>query len=142
MTPKRRRRLGWWFLFLAAIAAACARSEDGSAPPATGPAPISTARPTFVNRVWSVSESSAVARGTLYVFLSDGTLVITSRQTKPLVGEWKKTDHGLVMIEESLSYPTEILELTADSFVIRSHNPGQPVDISFVPAAPEIVPSP
>jgi hypothetical protein len=46
------------------------------------------------------------------------------------------------MVEESVSYPTEILELTTGSFVIRSHNPGKPVDISFVPAAPETVPSP
>jgi hypothetical protein len=61
-----------------------------------------------------------VARGTLYVFLSDGTLVITSPQTRPLVGAWKKTDHGLVRVEE----------------------PGKPVDISFVPAALETVPSP
>jgi hypothetical protein len=28
----------------------------------------------------------------------------------------------------------EILELTADRFVIRSHNPGQAVDITLVPA--------
>lgn len=107
------------------MAAACSQPEKGPAP---------SPQPTFVNRVWSVSESSSVARGTLYVFLSDGTLVITSPQTKPLVGTWKRADHGLVMVEESLSYPTEILKLTADSFVIRSHNPGAPVDISLVPA--------
>lgn len=39
-----------------------------------------------------------------------------------------------ILVEESIEYPTDILELDADSFVIRSHNPGAPVDISLVPA--------
>jgi hypothetical protein len=36
------------------------------------------------------------------------------------------------MVEQSISYPVDILALTADSFVIRSHNPGEPVDITLV----------
>ena len=43
----------------------------------------------FVNTVWRVSESSSVAPGTLYVFLSEGTLVITSPNSKPALGRWK-----------------------------------------------------
>jgi hypothetical protein len=38
------------------------------------------------------------------------------------------------MVEESISYPTDILGLTPETFTIRSHNPGQPVDITMVPA--------
>lgn len=34
----------------------------------------------FVDRVWSVSRSTAVAEGTRYLFRADGTLIITSPQ--------------------------------------------------------------
>ena len=96
--------------------------------------PAVAAAPSFVNRVWRVSRSSAVAGGTLYVFLSDSTLVITSPGNKPMLGSWSRSDGGLVMVEESLPYQVEILELSAAELVIRSHNPGQPVDIVMVPA--------
>jgi hypothetical protein len=96
--------------------------------------PAVAAAPSFVNRVWRVSRSSAVAGGTLYVFLSDSTLVIISPGNKPMLGSWSRSDGGLVMVEESLPYQVEILELSAAELVIRSHNPGQPVDIVMVPA--------
>ena len=117
-------------------------SKPSAAPAPVGPAasattPVSAqpaAKPGFVNRVWTVESSTAVAPGTLYVFLSEGTLVIASPNAKPMLGSWKKSGDGLVMVEESISYPTDILKLDGSSFVIRSHNPGTPVDISLVPA--------
>jgi hypothetical protein len=87
--------------------------------------------PTFVNKVWEVSESSAVAKGTLYVFLSEGTLVVASNTGTPSLGQWKQQNGQLTMIEESIPYPTDILELTPTHFKIRSHNPGEPVIIEF-----------
>jgi hypothetical protein len=92
------------------------------------------AKANFVNRVWSVATSSAVAPGTLYVFLSEGSLVIASPDSKPMLGSWRRSGEGLIMVEDSLEYPTDIVKLDADSFVIRSHNPGAPVDLSLVPA--------
>jgi hypothetical protein len=92
----------------------------------------------FVNKVWRVSQSSAVAPGTLYVFLEEGTLVVASRNGKPALGTWKMEKGGLVMVEESIPYQTEILSLTAEAFRIRSRNPGQPVEITLVPAAPPL----
>jgi Prokaryotic membrane lipoprotein lipid attachment site len=127
-------------LGLALLLTGC--SKPSAAPAPAGPAaadapPVSAqpaAKPDFVNRVWSVASSSAVAPGTLYVFLSEGTLVIASPQSKPMLGSWKRSGDGLIMVEESIEYPTDILKLDAGSFVIRSHNPGPPVDISLVPA--------
>ena len=86
----------------------------------------------FINKVWRVSESSAVAVGTLYVFLSDGTLVITSPNSKPALGTWKHEGNGLVMIEESIPYKTDILKLSAGEFRIKSNNPGGAVEITLV----------
>lgn len=88
----------------------------------------------FVNKVWRVSKSSGVAPDTLYAFLSDGTLVVTSPQSKPAIGSWTYKDGALTMIEESIPYEVDILKLKQDEFAIRSHNPGTPVEITFVPA--------
>lgn len=95
----------------------------------------SAARPTtFVNRVWQVAESTAVARGQLYVFLSEGTLVVASTTGTPALGTWKREGDGLTMVEEGRPYRVDILALTDTEFRIRSHNPGEPVDIRLVPA--------
>jgi hypothetical protein len=102
--------------------------------PAAAPAPRSGGSAGFVNRVWKVEKSSSVSPNTMYVFLSDGTLVVTSPQGKPSLGTWKSEAGKLTMVEEGLSYPVDILRLDAGRFTIRSHNPGEPVDIEMVPA--------
>lgn len=109
---------------------------DRTAPVATpAPVPKETRPAGFVNRVWSVSRSSSVEPGTLYVFLSEGTLVIASAHGKPALGSWKRAANGeLTMVEEGIPYRTEILKLTPDELALRSHNPGEPVDITLVPA--------
>lgn len=88
----------------------------------------------FVNRVWTVAESESVAKGTLYVFLSEGTLVVASPHAKPMLGSWRHEGEELVMVEDSIAYPTDILHLDEKEFRIRSHNPGSPVEIRMVRA--------
>ncbi len=90
--------------------------------------------PGFVNRVWSVASSSSVAPGTLYVFLSEGTLLVASPHGKPALGTWKYEGGALTMVEEGRPYRTDILKLSAEEFRIRSNNPGEPVEIGLVPA--------
>lgn len=91
---------------------------------------------TFINRVWSVAErSDGSDPGSLYIFLSDGTLVISSPNATPSLGSWRAEDDGLVMIEEGIRYDVDILAVSPGEFRIRSHNPGEPLDIRFVPAA-------
>ena len=118
------------------LANACSRPSAPAVPqaPAAPQAAAPSAPPTFVNRVWQVESSSAVAPGTLYTFLSEGTLVVASAGNKPMVGSWSRSGDGLVMVEDSISYPVDIVSLSPASFVIRSHNPGEPVDIAMVPA--------
>jgi hypothetical protein len=89
----------------------------------------------FVDKVWRVSESSGVAAGTLYVFLSEGTLVITSPNSKPALERWKYEGGALTMVEEGIPYKVDILKLTKDEFRIRSNNPGEPVEVTLVPAS-------
>jgi hypothetical protein len=103
--------------------------------PQAKPAPKANAD--FINKVWKVSQSNAVAKEQLYVFLSDGTLVITAPQQKPSLGTWSYQDKKLVMTEDSIAYPVDILALSENSFSIRMHSPGEPVHIQFVDASSE-----
>lgn len=89
----------------------------------------------FINRVWEVSESDQVARGSLRVFLSDGTLVMASSHATPALGTWRYQDGHLTITEEGQQYKVDILSLSRNTFRIRIHSPGEPVVIRFAPAA-------
>lgn len=103
------------------------------APADATPAPAAStpAASDFSGKVWKVTQSSAVEAGTTYAFLDGGVLVIDSPNGTPLRGRWDYTDGKLTMTEEGMAYPTDILELDADTFRIRSNNPGEPVEITM-----------
>ncbi len=119
-----------------------ARSTD--VPSADEPAttPTAAGRPSFVDKVWKVKQSATVEPGTTYAFLSGGTLVIDSPNGTPLRGQWTFENGALTMIEEGQAYPTDVLRLDEGEFHIRSHNPGEPVDIQLVPAPEVPLPTP
>lgn len=100
-----------------------------------GGAKQGSAQEGFVNKVWQIKTSNSIEPGMLYVFLSDGTLVMASPSSQPSLGRWTRTEKGLNLIEEGITYPTEILGLTRDEFRIRSLNPGDPVELQLAPAA-------
>jgi heat shock protein HslJ/uncharacterized membrane protein len=124
------------------VLAACQRSETPEPAPAAAPAARApaaqpepaAAAPSFVNRVWSVAESKQVEEGALRVFLSDGTLVMASPDSKPAFGQWRSEGGRLTITEEGRSYPTDILALRDDAFRIRMHSPGEPVEMLLAPA--------
>jgi hypothetical protein len=117
-------------LALCLAAAAFSPGCSKSAPPVRETAaPVS-----FVNKVWRVQSSSSIEPGMLYVFLSDGTLVISSPHGTPSLGTWKPAGAGLTMIEDGRSYPVDVLKLSADEFRIMINNPGDAVEIAFAPA--------
>jgi hypothetical protein len=119
--------------FAAMVSACTPAAPEPETPPSR---PVSqSATPTFINRVWRVSESKNVAPGTLYVFLSDGTLVIAANRSSPMIGRWSTADGGMTLVEEGVSYATEVLSLTPDTLRLRISNPKRPVDLLLVPAA-------
>ncbi|MGO4222816.1 hypothetical protein AB4Y64_13310 [Lysobacter sp. TAF61] len=126
-----------------------ARSTDAPLPaeptPATGtPAASTTAAlpSAFVDKVWKVKQTSAGQPGSTYTFLADGTLVVDSPNATPMHGRWSFDKGALVMVEEGISYPTDILAIDATQFHIRSNNPGEPVDIVLEPAPDQTLPKP
>ena len=68
------------------------------------------------------------------MFLSDGTLLISSTHGTPSVGKWKEDTGGLTMTEDGLPYKVNVLKLSADEFRIMINNPGSAVEIGFAPA--------
>ena len=115
-----------------------AATSPAAAQPTASPAPANDAaeatKPEFAGKVWRVQSSTAGEPGSTYAFLADGTLVIDSPHGTPMHGKWSYDDGKLVMREEGVAYPTDIVALDADTFQIRSHNPGGVVDITLVPA--------
>jgi hypothetical protein len=130
-------------LVLAGLVCACSDRTAGGAQgerPSTGDKPTQSTdarQASFINKVWRVQDASDIPSGALYVFLSDGTLVIASPTGTPALGQWRYENDTLMMVEEGIGYGVEVLELTADTFRIRSHNPGEPVDITFFLATEE-----
>jgi heat shock protein HslJ/uncharacterized membrane protein len=101
--------------------------------PAVAPLPAASGG-SFVNRVWEIAGSPQADTGALRVFLSDGTLVMSSPNATPAFGSWRYANGQLTIIEEGQEYPTEILALTDREFSIRMQSPGEPVEIRFAPA--------
>lgn len=118
--------------------APAAPAIDVAPPPPATPPPAgddsTQASVGFVDKVWTVESSTAVAAGTHYAFLADGTLAIGAPQQRDSFGRWSYARGKLVMIEEGVEYPTDIVALDEAHFALRSHNPGGTVDIRLVPA--------
>lgn len=120
---------------------ACERPDPSKPASASAaePAPVARpvpaeASPSFVNKVWQVAESEQVTPGSLRVFLSDGTLVMSTPHAKPAFGTWRYDGGRLTITEEGMDYPTDILALSENAFRIRMHSPGEPVEILFAQA--------
>jgi hypothetical protein len=117
------------------LLAACSETSDTAdkLPPAALQA-AAAGKPGFVNKVWEVSLSTGVTPGMLYVFLSDGTLVMSSKNSQPAFGAWTYQGGALTMIEDGQAYKVDILALSNEEFRIRSNHPGGSVEIAMVPA--------
>ncbi len=133
----RGAQLVFWSLLLAACAPSAPPAGE-SAPRASMAADEAAAatglKALFVDHDWQVEASTAVAAGTVYRFGADGDLRIGSPGSVPAHGTWRFEHGALIMVEEGIAYRADILRLDALHFVIRSHNPGRPVDIEMVRA--------
>ncbi len=125
----------------AVVASPTAALNEADRVAMANPPPAETfAKADFTDKVWKVSGSNAVQAGSTYTFLRDGTLVVDSPAGNPMYGSWTYAGGRLAMTEEGMTYPTDILQLDAGTFRIRSHNPGEAVDITLVPAPDAALP--
>ena len=67
----------------------------------------------LVNKVWKVTAPAGRARGSFYIFLSDGTLVMTSCVETYRLATWRSDAAGRIAIaeDEAVRYEAEMLEL-------------------------------
>ena len=126
------------------VTSACKRPSPLTVPASSAPADSTAAGaaaagraeaavPLFANRVWKVAKGSQGDPGTFYVFLSDGSLLITSPHGTPSLSTWHYSGDVLTMVEEGLPHQATILRSTLDTFAISVAGPGQPVLLTFVP---------
>jgi hypothetical protein len=141
--PRRLRVLGS-LLAAGVVSGACKRPAPFTVPasdvsPDTGtaaaakPGRAEAAVPDFANRVWKVAKGSEGDPGTLYVFLADGSLLITSPHGTPSLGTWHYSGEVLTMVEQGLPHQATVLRFTPDTFAISIAGSGQPVVLTFVP---------
>lgn len=111
------------------------------------PRPAATSRPpapadswtggfSFQNRVWVVESSNAVAKGSVRVFLWDGTLLMTGPGSDPAFGRWSFERGRLRIVEAAIAYETDILESAGDRLRLRMRSPGEPVLLEMRDARP------
>jgi hypothetical protein len=149
IVPSQRVRVLGAFLAAAMVSSACKRpapltvpasnAATGTggtvaAPSAKGGGPEG-AVPDFANRVWKVAKGSEGDPGTFYVFLSDGSMLITSPHGTPSLGTWHYSGEVLTMVEEGLPHQATVLRSTPDTFAISVAGSGPPVVLTFVPGA-------
>ncbi|MDP2227377.1 MAG: hypothetical protein Q8J78_07855 [Moraxellaceae bacterium] len=117
-------------MMLVLAVSACSKKDEAASEAATAVA----GQPGYVNKVWKVSASNGVAPGQLYVFLSEGTLIMASSSGRPVVGAWEGGEKELNMIEGGVPHRTEILSLKSDELKLKTHHPNGAIDITLVPA--------
>ena len=100
--------------------------------PAAPPAPATDPRSVLAGKVWRVTQRSDESPvGATYAFLADGRLVISDPNSTPMTGSWTVKDGMLSMIEEGVTYPTDLVVTDADHVRLRSHNPGGVLDLNL-----------
>jgi heat shock protein HslJ len=78
-----------------------------------------------------------VAEGQLYVFLSEGTLVVASPTGKPALGRWRFEGGRLTMTEEGIERRVDIVASSDSELRLKIRDPGEGVELRLVPAAAE-----
>ena len=109
------------------------------------PAGDQTESPTarLVNKVWKVTAPAGRARGSFYIFLSDGTLVMTSCVETYRLATWRSDAAGRIAIaeDEAVRYEAEILELQDRQARLRLGLRNEDVELSLQTAdAPYVCP--
>ena len=109
-----------------------------SPPPA---APASTDR--LINKVWRITSPPDRAPGSFYIFLSDGTLVMTSCVETYRLATWRADGVSRLMIAEDpgVQYPAEIRDVRDREAHLRLILKSEQVELTLTQAdAPFVCP--
>jgi hypothetical protein len=134
---------------LAALFAGCTPSQDMTqrSTPVTAPAPPVTALDVaggpLVSTVWRITNPASRPLGSFYIFLPNGTLVMTSCVETYRLATWQAemTDRLTIVEDPTVRYTADILMLSQNSLSLRLNLRSEQVDLTFEPAqAPFVCP--
>ena len=132
----------------ATILAGCTPAPDTArstpvntpAPPAT---PVGLAGGPLVSTVWRITSPAGRPLGSFYIFLPNGTLVMTSCVETYRLATWQAetTDRLTIAEDPTVRYIADILALSQDSLSVRLNLRNEQVELTFEPAqAPFVCP--
>lgn len=109
---------------LALALCACSSGPRSDAPDQTAQAPTIPARSLetrLSNKVWLVSQPTDRAPGSMYIFLSDGTLMMTSCVETYRLATWRSEGQGRLLVTEDpgTSYQVNVLEVAERDLRLR-----------------------
>jgi hypothetical protein len=108
------------------------------------PAPAGPPQPTapvYTNRVWRIVSPTGRAPGSFYIFLTDGTLVMTSCVETYRLATWRDMAPGRITIVEDpvTTYDAEILRADNARLDLRLHLKQDVLDLRLERAATPFV---
>lgn len=126
--------------------ASCSQRQGSIDPPArtesTAPSP-STTESRLTGKVWLVTAQAGRAPGSLYIFLADGTLMMTSCVEAYRLAAWQlQGDERLLVTEDpTTSYIVRVVDLGERDLRLRLELVGENVDLELrVADAPIVCP--
>jgi hypothetical protein len=142
-----RLRLAVFVLFALWGLASCSQRKGPTDRPAgtdavqsTAPS-SSTTESRLANKVWLVTAPAGRAPGSLYIFLADGTLMMTSCVETYRLSTWRlQSDDRLLVTEDSTtSYVVRVIDLGERDLRLRLELVGENVDLELRAADAPIV---
>jgi hypothetical protein len=114
--------------------------------PAPAVEPSSPPTASFTNRVWRVISPAGRAPGSFYIFLSDGTLVMTSCVETYRLATWRAATPGdavpnrLTIVEDTnTTYGAEVRRADGQRLELRLHLKSEVVDLGLEPGTTPFV---
>lgn len=94
-------------------------------------------RPGWTNKVWKVTAPPDRAPGSVYLFLNNGTVVMTSCVETYRLATWTSEGTGRVTIEEDpqVRVPADIREVDERHLAIRLHLKSEVVELALETAS-------
>jgi hypothetical protein len=135
-------------MLVATVLTGCTRSQDATPRSTPRDAPVTPVTATnlvagpLANTVWRVTSGNR-APGTLFIFLSNGTLMITSCVEVYRLARWRaETMDRLTIVEDvTVQYTADIQALSEDRLSLRLNLRSEQVDLTLEAAqAPFVCP--
>ena len=145
MRPGRAKMCGT--VVLATLIAGCAPPQETTPTSTNTPGLPATASGLaagpLVSTVWRITNPAGRPLGSFYLFLPNGTLVMTSCVETYRLATWRaeETDRLTIAEDPTVSYTADILALREDSLRLRLNLRSEQVELAFEPAqAPFVCP--